>query len=317
MIGERRGTLKLVRGIPIACRGSDFRDSYEDLTNVGTRVEVGSNASFSQLGHGECQIQGIVGLGQCRIHESSKFLSHIVSLQDSCYGVEEQLLIIAVVLVGRCCFLSGQELQDHHPERKNIHLWRYHPVVDILGGQVSLSAHHMPCQLQEPFLDVAVPSSSCQPEIGNLGSQVSIQKDVAALEVLVDVRRVRKVVQVIQGIDDVVGNLYPLLPSQSSSRMRRIRGVELALEALVERATLGILVHKVGVSLVHAESREPDHVGVINVLQYVYLGGDVPFHHLNSRVVALESSPVDGALNLVSLAEGIRRPPHLFYVIET
>ena len=54
--------------------------------------------------------------------------------------------------------------------------------------------------------------SYCRAKIGNLGPQVGIQEDVAGLQVVVDVGRVGEVVEIVESIRHIVGNLNPLLP---------------------------------------------------------------------------------------------------------
>ena len=54
--------------------------------------------------------------------------------------------------------------------------------------------------------------SSCQAKIGNLGPQVGIQEDVAGLQVVVYAGRVGEVVEIVERISHVMGNLNPLLP---------------------------------------------------------------------------------------------------------
>ncbi|POO03320.1 hypothetical protein TorRG33x02_005250 [Trema orientale] len=51
-------------------------------------------------------------------------------------------------------------------------------------------------------------SLGCQAKVGNLGSQVGIQKDVAALQALVDVGRVGEVIEITESICNVMDNLY-------------------------------------------------------------------------------------------------------------
>ncbi|KAM1023887.1 hypothetical protein ACFX2I_037106 [Malus domestica] len=82
-----------------------------------------------------------------------------------------------------------------------------------------MSAHHMSGELESLFLlrvlinaVVVQVDSSCRGKIGNLGPQVGIQEDVAGLQVVVDAGRLGEVVEIVDSIRHIVGNLNPLLP---------------------------------------------------------------------------------------------------------
>lgn len=78
-----------------------------------------------------------------------------------------------------------------------------------------MSAHHMSGELELVLIVIGTvgdEKGSCQAKIGKLGPQAGIQEDVAGLQIVVDTGRVGEVVEIVESISDVVGNLNPLLP---------------------------------------------------------------------------------------------------------
>lgn len=73
----------------------------------------------------------------------------------------------------------------------------------------------MPCRLKSTILVTF--QSYCQPDISKLGSQIGIQKNIAGLQVFVDIERVGVVEKAIEGISHVVGNLNYLHPCKAAS----------------------------------------------------------------------------------------------------
>ncbi|RDY14038.1 Pentatricopeptide repeat-containing protein, mitochondrial, partial [Mucuna pruriens] len=90
------------------------------LTEQGEDGAFKSNTAFGKFCHGVSKIQRVF-ISQIGIHETSKFLSNVLSFKHLIHSCRQHLFPRSI-LIPTNCLSSRKKLQKHNPKSKDIHL---------------------------------------------------------------------------------------------------------------------------------------------------------------------------------------------------
>ncbi|KAJ6793221.1 protein kinase precursor [Iris pallida] len=318
-----------LRWIPVQSRIVDRREGHEHVGHRRARTGLACHASHRKLRHGECQVEWVF-VPQAGVDEAPQLSPHIIASSSSSSAqhfakrprqqqLPPLLLLLVLVVLGIRRLPAGQELQQDHSEGEHVELGRDEPVLEVLGGHVSVRPDHMPSELQTSSSVAVLLDRPRKPEVRQLRPELGVEQDVAALHVLVDVGRAGVVVEVVEAVRDVVRDPDPLLPAEHRGVRCRpvLPAASAAVEPVAQGAPLDELVDEVGAALVDAQPGEPDDAGVVDLLQDADLARHVvPLQPLHRRVVPVDRPAVDGPSDPVLLREAARRPLQILELVD-